>query len=117
MTQSATRKARTQQHKRHVSTSDAEGTKRKPPGSEKEFLDILIRNVVNATAFEHRASEEFNAAMNQFPGGLPFPEGAEEIKLTSAHLSSARKMLEIARNRLDNFINERRVPEDLRRSG
>ena len=117
MTQSAARKARTQLHKHRVSTSDGDEIRRKPLERKKDFLDIFIRDVVNASAFENRASEEFTVAMSQFPGGLPFPEGAEQIKLTSAHLSSARKMLEIARNRLDDFINEGRVLEDLRRSG
>jgi hypothetical protein len=116
MTQSATQ-AGTQLHKHRVSTSDGEEIKRKPPEREKDFLDILIREVVNATAFENRASEEFNAAMNHFPGGLPYPDGAQQIKITSAHLSSARRMLEISRNRLDDFINSGSVPEDLKPSG
>jgi hypothetical protein len=116
MTQSATRKARTQLHKRRVSTSDAEGTKRKPPKSEKDLLSILIRNVVNATALENRAREEFNAAMNRFPCGLPYPDGAQEISVASARLSSARNMLAAARNRLDDVMNKRSVPEDLKRS-
>jgi hypothetical protein len=114
MTPSATRNLRI--HKHRVSTLDGEESK-KPPGSEQEFLDILIRDVVNATAFENRANEEFNARINQFPSGLPYPDEAQQINIASAHLSSARTMLEIARIRLANFINSGTVPEDLKPSG
>ena len=117
MAHPAGRKGRMRVHKNPIPITEGGVGKLKPPESEKDFLDILIRHVVNATTFENRANEEFNAAMNQFPTGLPYPNGAQQIKTTSAHLLSARKMLEIARNRLDDFINKGSVPEDLKRSG
>src|ERR1700681_3797846 len=104
MAQSATRRAKKQLHNRRVSTSDETEVKRKPPRSEKEVLRVLIQNVVDATAFTNEANEGFDVAISQFPSGLPFPAGAQQIKNTSAQLSTARKKLATARNRLDAFL-------------
>jgi hypothetical protein len=116
MAQSATRRAESPLHL--VSTSDEAGVKRKPPGSEKKVLDLLIQDVVHAATLKSEACEAFNAAIDQFPSGLPYPDGAQCVKKTSAQLSTARKILRIAHNRLDDFLNAGIVPEDLsQRSG
>jgi hypothetical protein len=116
MAQSATRRAKTQRHDRRVSTSDETEVKRKPPGSEKEVLRVLIQDVMDATAFKNEASECFDVAISQFPSGLPFPDGAQRIKNTSAQLSTARNKLATAHDRLDDFLKGI-VPETLKRSG
>ena len=112
MAQSATCRAVGQLHESPVSTPDENGVKRKPPGSEKECLKVLIQDVVDATALKNEASKGFDAAISQFPSGLPYPDGAQRIKNTSAQLSTARKGLMIAHKRLDDFLNKGIVLED-----
>ena len=112
MAQSATRRAESQLHL--VSTSDEKELKRKPPGSENKVLNRLIHDVVVAATLKSEACEAFNAAIDQFPSGLPYPDGALRVKYTSAQLSTARKILKTAHNRLDDFLNTGIVPEDLK---
>ncbi len=112
MAQSATSKIGTQLHERPVSTPV-----RKPPGSEKELLNALIQDVVNAATLRNEAVEAFNSAISQFPSGLPHPDGSQVVKNTSVRLSIARKKLMSAHNRLDDFRNKGIVPEDLKRGG
>jgi hypothetical protein len=113
MAQGAARRVESQLHL--VSTLDE--VKRKPPGSEKKVLDLLIQDVVDAATLKSEACEAFNAAIDRFPSGLPYPDGAQLVKNTSAQLSVARKALMTAHNRLDDFLKARIVPEDLKRSG
>ena len=112
MAQSATRRAESQLHL--VSTPDEKEVKRKPPGSENKVLNRLIHDVVAAATLKSEACEAFNAAIDQFPSGLPYPDGAQRVKYTSAQLSNARKILRTAHNRLDAFLNAGIVPEDLK---
>jgi len=51
------------------------------------------------------------------PSGLPHPDGAQLIKNASRRLSTARKNMMTAHNRLDSFLETESVPEDLKRSG
>ena len=91
---------------------------KRPPASEKEFLIVLIQDVVTALTLRNEAQEAFNKAIGQFPGGLPHPDGSQRIKNTSSQLSSAQKRLATAHNRLDDFLSRGIVPVDLRqRSG
>ena len=112
MAQGATRRAESQLYL--VSTSDEKEVKRRPPGSEKKVLDLLIQDVVDAAALKSEACEAFNAAIDQFPSGLPYPDGAQRVKNTSAQLSTARKILRTAHDRLDDFLKAGIVPEDLK---
>jgi len=112
MAQGATRRAESLLHL--VSTSDEKGVKRKPPGSENKVLNLLIQDVVAAATLKSEACEAFNAAIDQFPSGLPYPDGAQRVKNTSAQLSTARKILRSAHNRLDDYLNAGIVPEDLK---
>ena len=112
MAQAATRRAESLLHL--VSTSDEKGVKRKPPTSENKILDLLIHDVVVAATLKSEACEAFNAAIDQFPSGLPFPDGAQRVQNTSAQLSTARKILRTAHNRLDDYLNAGIVPEDLK---
>jgi hypothetical protein len=111
MAQGAARRVESQLHL--VSTNEV---KRKPPGSEKKVLDLLIQNVVDAAMLKSEACEAFNAAIDQFPSGLPHPDGAQLVKNTSAQLAAARKTLMTAHNHLDDFLHAGIVPEDLKRS-
>jgi hypothetical protein len=55
--------------------------------------------------------------VGQFPGGLPEPNGAQQIQNASNALTIARKEMATAHNRLNDFLNRGVVPEDLKRSG
>jgi hypothetical protein len=66
----------------------------------------LVQNIGQA--------KSFNAAIDQFPSGLPYPDGAQSVKNTSAQLSIARQILRTAHNRLDTFMSAGIVPEDLK---
>src|SRR5258708_40126240 len=50
-------------------------------------------------------------------GGLPHPDGTPRIRNASSRLSTARKNMMTAHNRLDCFLETGSVPEDLKRSG
>ena len=113
MAQGATRRAESQLYL--VSTSDEKEVKRKPPGRENKVLNLLIQDVVVAATLKNEACEAFNAAIDQFPSGLPYPDGAQCVKNTSALLSIARKKLRTAHDRLHDFLHAGIVPEDLRR--
>ena len=54
--------------------------------------------------------------MGQFPGGLPYADSAQRIHSASRELSVARKEMMNAHTRLNEFIEQGIVPEDLKRS-
>jgi hypothetical protein len=55
--------------------------------------------------------------MDQFPSGLPYPDGVQRIKNASNKLNLARKAMATAHNRLNDYLSRGIVPEDLKRSG
>jgi hypothetical protein len=55
--------------------------------------------------------------MGQFPSGLPYPDGAQRIKNASTNLTLARREMMRAHTRLNDFIERRVVPEDLKKNG
>src|SRR5437868_3445433 len=105
MAQVAPCRAEAQLHENHCSTSHETEVKRKPPTNDKDFLEVLIQDVLDATGSRNEASNAFNAAIGQFPSGLPYPDGAQRIKNTSAQLSTARKHMMMAHDRLNDFLS------------
>jgi len=93
------------------STLDA---RRKPPTPEHEILRILVQEVIDATAEKNEASDDFARVMDQFPSGLPHPDGSQRIANSSQRLSIARKKAMTAHARLSDFLDRGIVPEDLR---
>lgn len=92
-------------------------TKRKPPAPSLEVRSILHSELIRATKRAAEATREFNQVVGQFPGGLPEPNGAQQIQNASNALTIARKEMATAHNRLNDFLNRGVVPEDLKRSG
>jgi hypothetical protein len=86
---------------------------RKPAANEKEILGILIQAAMDATTEENEASDTFQLVMGQFPSGLPHPDGSQRIADSSHRLSSARKKLAAAQTRLNDFLKQGIIPEDL----
>jgi len=88
--------------------------KRKPPRREIEVLRILIQEVIDATAEKNEASDRFDVVMDQFPSGLPHPDGSQRIANSSQRLSIARKKVMMAHTRLTDFLDRGVVPDDLK---
>jgi len=97
--------------------SAAQDAKRKPPAMEQSIRTTLLQDMLEATARNNEASEEFESVMGQLPSGLPNPDGVQRIKNASTKLSIARKGMMTAHNRLHDFLSRGIVPEDLKRSG
>jgi hypothetical protein len=89
-------------------------SKRRPPTGEKDVLEILIQQVIDATAQKNEASDAFDIVIGQFPSGLPHPDGSQRIENSSSRLSIARKKMMEAHNRLSDFLNRGIVPDDLK---
>jgi hypothetical protein len=62
-----------------------------------------------------KAAEVFNETMRQIPSGLPAPDGRQRIHNASRDYSSAREKHIKALTRLNRFILNGVVPEDLER--
>jgi hypothetical protein len=78
---------------------------------------ILHEDLISATRGNSEALREFDEVMDQFPSGLPHPDGAQRVNNASNKLSSARKKMGTAHNRLNDFLGRGIVPEDLKCSG
>jgi hypothetical protein len=68
---------------------------------------------IEATARFH-ASEAFNAIMSDVPSALPHPDGTQRIHNVSRKLSAARKEMMKAHARLNDFLSQGIIPEDLK---
>jgi hypothetical protein len=97
--------------------SDVQEPKRKPPATQQQILSTLLQDVIELTARNEQAMEEFEAATEQIPSGLPHPDGVQRIRNASAKLAVARPELMKAHRRLDEYSGGGSVPEDLKRSG
>lgn len=97
--------------------SEAREVKRKPSQVTGEIRRDLVGEVVEATTKLSLANQHFCAIMDQFPGGLPHPDGVRRIKNASNELTVARKQMMTAHKRLTDFMERGIVPDDLKRSG
>jgi hypothetical protein len=97
----------------------SEGHRIKPKSSTaaQEIRTILLQELQRATKRNGEAIREFEAVIDQFPSGLPHPDGVQRIKNASNALSIARKEMAAAHNRLNDFLNRGIVPDELTRSG
>jgi hypothetical protein len=100
-----------------VECSDERNLKPKPPATEDRVRSTLIQDVVEATALKNEASGAFEILLDQFPSGLPHPDGSQRIKNASVRLSMARKGVMKAHNRLNDYLGRGIVPKDIKRSG
>jgi len=90
-------------------------TKPKPPATDQQIRATLLQDIIELTARNDRALEEFVDVAGQIPSDLPHPDGVQRIKNSSAKLAIARQELIKAHRRLDE-LDRRIVPEDLKRS-
>lgn len=84
---------------------------------ERRVRTILIQDLTEATARAHAASEAFSAIMADVPTALPHPDGTQRIHNVSRELSAARKEMMKAHARLNDFLSQAIIPEDLKQSG
>jgi len=95
---------------------DARNSERKPAAAE-QVRRLLIQESVEATVRANAALRAFNEALNQFPSGLPHPDGTHSIQDASRKLIAARKAMGRSNTRLNDYLNRGIVPQDLKRSG
>jgi hypothetical protein len=95
---------------------EARATKGKPPVTADQVRTTLIEGVLEAMALKNKAFEAFEMLKEQFPNGLPSPNGSQLIKDVSEELSMARRRTMTAHNRLNDFLARGIVPEDLKRT-
>ena len=86
------------------------GTKRKPPATDQEIRANLLQDVIELTARNEEATEEFEAATDKISGS-PRPDGVQRIKDASTKLATARQELMKAHRRLDEHIHGGIAPE------
>jgi len=92
-------------------------TSPKPRATDQQIRATLLQDVIELTARNERALEEFEDVAGQIPSGLPHPDGVQRIRNASAKLATARQELMKAHRRLDELDRRGIAPEDLKKSG
>ena len=81
--------------------------------SAEDRLTVLQRELTEATARAHQATDAFNAIMGDIPSSVPQPDGTQRINNVYRELSLARRDMMRAHTRLSHFLDNGVVPEDL----
>jgi hypothetical protein len=81
---------------------------------QKEMLSHLLDELTKARENARLANQAFLAVMKDIPSGIPHPDGVQRIHSVSAENAQARKNLENARVRLQQFQAYGYIPDDLR---
>jgi len=100
-----------------VRCSEAGESKRKPPTSEHQVLNVLREDLQSAKWRVTAANEAFEAITSEIPSALPRPDATQRIHKASREVTVARMEMLRAHHRLSDFLNAGLVPEDLKRSG
>lgn len=87
------------------------GTKQQPSAGE-DSLARLQRELKEATARAHQATDAFNAIMDDIPSAVPQPDGTQRINNVYRELSLARRDMMRAHSRLTHFLDSGVIPED-----
>jgi hypothetical protein len=83
------------------------------PLTEENCLALLQRELKEATARAHQATDAFNAIMGDIPSSVPQPDGTQRINNVYRDLSLARREMMRAHSRLTDFLDNGVAPEDL----
>jgi hypothetical protein len=83
------------------------------PSAAKDSLTRLQRELKEATARAHQATDAFNAIMGDIPSSVPQPDGTQRINNVYRELSLARREMMRAHSRLTHFLDTGAIPEDL----
>ena len=76
-------------------------------------LARLERELKEATARAHSATDAFHAIMGDIPSSVPQPDGTQRINDVYRELSLARREMMRAHSRLTHFLDNGSVSEDL----
>jgi hypothetical protein len=87
------------------------GTKQQP-SSRGDNLARLQRELQEATARAHQATDAFHAIMGDIPSSMPQPDGTQRINNVYRELSVARREMMRAHSRLTHFLLDESAPED-----
>jgi hypothetical protein len=96
--------------------SEDREARRKSPGTESEIRTVLAKSLAKAKVRAAEACDSFNETMGQFPSGFPHSDGTQRIHNASRELSTARKEMMKAHDRLYGYLDRGIVPDDLKRS-
>ena len=88
------------------------GTKQQSSSAEDDLVR-LQRELKEATARAHQATDAFNAIMGDIPSSVPQPDGTQRVNNVYRDLSIARREMMRAHSRLTHFLDNGLVPEDL----
>jgi hypothetical protein len=88
------------------------GTKLQPSAAE-DNLTLLQRELQEATARAHLATDAFHSTMGDIPSFVPQPDGTQRINNIYRELSFARREMMRAHSRLTHFLDTSVVPDDL----
>lgn len=91
-----------------IACAQGPSIKRNPCTSEREIRATLLQELLQATAACHEANQEFEGTTS-FPNP-PRPDHLQRVK-------SASEGLFAAHSRLNDYLERRIVPEDLKRIG
>ena len=97
-----------------VNCSDARESKRKPPTSEHQLLNVLRADLQLAKERAKAATAAFDAVTSEIPSALPKSNGTQRIHNASREATVARMEMLRAHHRLSDFLNAGIVPEDLK---
>jgi hypothetical protein len=100
-----------------VKCSEAHEGEPKSRTSEHNVLSVLKQDLQAATERAREATENFDAVSSDIPSGMPHPDGTQRIYNASRQVSVARVELMRAHHRLNDYIQRRVVPEDLKPDG
>ena len=78
-----------------------------------DSLARLERELKEATARAHQATDAFHDIMGDIPSSVPQPDGTQRINNVYRELSHARREMMRAHSRLTHFLDKGTIPEDL----
>lgn len=84
---------------------------KRQPSAERNIVAILQRELEEATARAHQATDAFNATMGDIPSALPRPDGTQRINNVYRELSLARREMMEAHSRLSDYLASGILPE------
>jgi len=90
---------------------------RKPPVKAEQVRRVLYEDVQTATLRAKQALVEFNTVMRDVPSGIPHSDGTQRVRNVARELSMARMNVMKAHTRLNDFLTQGVIPEDIRRAG
>jgi len=96
-------------------TSEREAN-RKPAEVHSQIHTVLKDELAVATEQAVQAAETFLRVTTEIPSGLPHPDGTQRIHNASHDMSQARERMSLSHKRLNDYLANGTVPDDLKGS-